>query len=1325
MTQFNRRFMAMLALCMLCGAFTGRANAQYCAPSVFLGDLNQDNLVNDTDRFFWQNLFNTNQYSPCADLNRNGVLDYEDKVQLTRAAKFAQFGGGGLGLQGRLPAFTISELRSGRPNPGDSQERYVEFRVPADLPSNYNFSRQFDAGYYLILVSRYNGTSLNNGVIRRVINLQGLPFAGGSATSSGLGLLIDSSFTLPIPAGFVPFALPIAETITFASQQDLNTTWLLVYRRPAGPGYNASAALPAVGQIIDRNQDCMIDNRFLPTFPSPPPPYALPPWDLILDAIAVDRSVVTTAPGGRGCIYAHGPLFEVEPVESAAGTLEAAYHVYRNADNKLLSAVFQEVTTGIDTPGKINATSAKSAFCGAESAGLCTVERETPFCSDRDCCQYVCALDPFCCELAWDLFCVVSAVDNCGACGLPGTGGCFSPHGSPNCSSPTCCANVCAVMPLCCVVTWDAECAAEALKVCLTCGEVALGSCFQVGLTPFCDDAACCNTVCEVDPSCCEFVWDASCVSHASLLCQELACGSLSTGPCCLSHGTPFCTDFICCNTVCQIDPYCCEFVWDVQCVTETLQFCTTVSCTCGGGGAEANCFEEHESPGCASVTCCNSVCNSDPFCCGIGWDASCVAAAEALCAANPLCEGALGGCFVEHASPGCSDPACCTNVCAEDPNCCNIEWDAACVALVSVVCQGCGDVFAGSCTVPHKTPACDNRICCVLVCEADPFCCEAVWDIACADQATANCLPKLDGCGDDDARSCFVASFLKGCSDPVCCAAICGTEVSGYSVDDYCCTVQWDAICVGEALTFARLGLGCHLPTGASGRGDCLEVHPEKGCSDLECSAAVCSIEPVCCTVTWDANCAEIAPYVCITTGGCPGTGSSFAVHATPGSIDPSCCQGVCVVRPECCTISWDSQCVLIANQRCRPDPDWNLPCTGSCIEAHVNPGCEDVSCGSVVCFVDALCCTAAWDQDCASLARGLCCGFPGCGNSCNGGCLVPHESPYCSDPYCCAAVCAEDPYCCETVWDSNCVKFAYQRCARGCGNSEAGSCLSGHGTPGCSDALCCSKVCTTDPFCCDTAWDSACGVAAQAEELCGTLLECGSELSQDCCSEHIGSPTCRVPACCDAVCAADPICCELGWDGTCASAARALESCDCIRPCGDLCAGDCCSDHLTPSCRDLTCCTTVCAADPYCCETAWDVTCASMARSMCAVGPESACPIPVCGEADAGDCCLPHLTAACRDLECCTSVCAMEPQCCTVIWDSTCAQVAGKTCDVCEGPTCGSPETGSCFSPQTTPYCNQAACCGLICGKVQPECCSIAWDESCVAIAQIFCNQ
>lgn len=53
-------------------------------------------------------------------------------------------------------------------------------------------------------------------------------------------------------------------------------------------------------------------------------------------------------------------------------------------------------------------------------------------------------------------------------------------------------------------------------------------------------------------------------------------------------------------------------------------------------------------------------------------------------------CDPRGPGCFGEHASPGCSDPACCNAVCALDPSCCLSSWDADCVDIALTLCIGC-----------------------------------------------------------------------------------------------------------------------------------------------------------------------------------------------------------------------------------------------------------------------------------------------------------------------------------------------------------------------------------------------------------------------------------------------------------------------------------------------------------------------------------------------------------------------------------------------------------------------------------------------------------
>jgi len=68
----------------------------------------------------------------------------------------------------------------------------------------------------------------------------------------------------------------------------------------------------------------------------------------------------------------------------------------------------------------------------------------------------------------------------------------------------------------------------RAFTVCLPCpGE---GACCNFHPTPGCDDATCCQTVCNVDASCCQYQWDAMCTIKAHELCGCLLCGNGECG---------------------------------------------------------------------------------------------------------------------------------------------------------------------------------------------------------------------------------------------------------------------------------------------------------------------------------------------------------------------------------------------------------------------------------------------------------------------------------------------------------------------------------------------------------------------------------------------------------------------------------------------------------------------------------------------------------------------------------------------------------------------------------------------------------------------------
>ena len=105
-------------------------------------------------------------------------------------------------------------------------------------------------------------------------------------------------------------------------------------------------------------------------------------------------------------------------------------------------------------------------------------------------------------------------------CPNPAGGNCSeATKGQAGCRFQSCCEFVCDSDPVCCEVEWDETCAFIAEITCDYCsaGE---GDCLAENDTPGCDDAACCENVCEIDPDCCVNEWDSLCAAHAQNICN-------------------------------------------------------------------------------------------------------------------------------------------------------------------------------------------------------------------------------------------------------------------------------------------------------------------------------------------------------------------------------------------------------------------------------------------------------------------------------------------------------------------------------------------------------------------------------------------------------------------------------------------------------------------------------------------------------------------------------------------------------------------------------------------------------------------------------------
>ena len=632
-------------------------------------------------------------------------------------------------------------------------------------------------------------------------------------------------------------------------------------------------------------------------------------------------------------------------------------------------------------------------------------------CSSESCCEVVCLAAPLCCLVAWDEVCVTLATEFCG-----GSSDCCSSHTGTGCDSVACESAVCAADPFCCNEAWDQICANEAEVLCPDlCGAAGVcpnptHGCLEQG-TPGCSDVSCCNAVCSIDPFCCVTSWDSVCAQSAITLCPDQCGGGACPNPThsCFTVGTPGCDTPDCCFTVCTVDIFCCINSWDAECALVASLLCGCDNNTAPGVCGQSNagpCTTPHETPGCNDCKCCNIVCLEDPFCCEAEWDTQCAEQAAIEC--DRCGDVNSGDCCVAHASPSCNDPECCCTVCNALPFCCTISWDQDCAAFAAAPCGDCttcGSPSAGDCFTPGDTPGCDAIACCVAVCAEDSYCCEVAWDDLCVVEATLSCAsnPTCDGA----TGSCFIVHTTAGCDQPGCCSLVC-------NVDPNCCGVEW-ILCASILPARSCEAVGCGEPGTAS----CFEAHNEPFCNDGACCDSVCNVDPFCCEETWDLVCVEEAESLCNFDPACPGSGVCFVAHANPGCNDSDCCNTVCTQDASCCSVEWDQSCALLAAATC-PEPDVSAAGARSCfVASDVTSGCSDGDCALLVCAVDGYCCLVLWDSLCADEALNLCDGPSACGNINAGGCFMPNAAPGCNNADCCAIVCDLDPVCCTAAWD------------------------------------------------------------------------------------------------------------------------------------------------------------------------------------------------------------------------------------------------------------------------------------------------------------------
>ena len=112
-------------------------------------------------------------------------------------------------------------------------------------------------------------------------------------------------------------------------------------------------------------------------------------------------------------------------------------------------------------------------------------------------------------------------------------------------------------------------------------GETAgLNDCCSASESGGCSDEVVLACVCEGDPFCCSTEYDALCVTQAISRCGERCDERPPVSDCCSTSDVPGCSDAPVSACICEIDPFCCVFRFDQSCVNLGISRCNT---SCAG----------------------------------------------------------------------------------------------------------------------------------------------------------------------------------------------------------------------------------------------------------------------------------------------------------------------------------------------------------------------------------------------------------------------------------------------------------------------------------------------------------------------------------------------------------------------------------------------------------------------------------------------------------------------------------------------------------------------------------------------------------------------
>lgn len=318
-----------------------------------------------------------------------------------------------------------------------------------------------------------------------------------------------------------------------------------------------------------------------------------------------------------------------------------------------------------------------------------------------------------------------------------GQGGCFEGAGSS--CTPTLCQRACCIFGQPCQNTNRCHCQT-------------MGG-FSPGASVTCNQAPCARACCIPSLPGCFDILPETCAVVNGITGEDGSTCFTSTCelPCCCTSGELTCT------------------VRDIsECTSPGCSLITSTSCTepdCNANGMADPCeiragllvdVNGNLVPDvCEMGACCNDTADEPPFCTSPTSLADCPAGRFRV---NVSCEQ-------EPFTPPCGIRACCT----ADASCADLTR-SDCLALdglwlLTSTCeqgpQFCPPVACLTADQPCNQPSpeaagCSNVTCCTEVCEADPFCCDALWDETCVLIAEKSCW-----------RPCCIASEFQCANFP------------------------------------------------------------------------------------------------------------------------------------------------------------------------------------------------------------------------------------------------------------------------------------------------------------------------------------------------------------------------------------------------------------------------------------------------------------------------------------------------------------------------------------------------------------------------------